>query len=259
MTQTATFPDLESHPTSTDQALLYFSATMGTLTEVDVVTSGSFRSQFSAENLAASANAITETTAARLSFAVPTGAVPVTIPAVTQSFNATPFDGKLDDRGTSGRTFAPVTSRSTPQTAVLTSAADRAAFTGHFRIPLSVSGHATGSVVSSHGDVSSAVRTDTSATITVIYHYIPNLPGLDPPADGPTAAASGGNGAAPIPSSGAGRNHAEAARSHASSRRADRHGPWRIGISTDHHPFHRRTPRQLGPSLRRRPHTGSGS
>jgi hypothetical protein len=60
---------------------------------------------------------------------------------------------------------------------VLTSPADLATFTGHFRIPLSVSGHATGSVTSGHGDVSTAFQTDTSATITIIYHYILNLPG----------------------------------------------------------------------------------
>ena len=154
MTQTATFPDLESHPTVSDQALLYFSATMGTLTEVDLVTSGSFRSQFSAENLGASSSSITGTTTANLAIGVPTGAVPVNIPAVAQSFNALAFDSKLDDGGTSGKTFAPVTSRSTPQTAVLTSPADLAAFTGHFRIPISVTGHATGSVTPDHGDVS---------------------------------------------------------------------------------------------------------
>ena len=40
MTQTITFPNLESLPNVANQALLYFSSTMGTLTEVDVVTSG---------------------------------------------------------------------------------------------------------------------------------------------------------------------------------------------------------------------------
>jgi hypothetical protein len=197
MTQTATFPDLEAHPTLSDQALLYFSATMGTLTEVDVVTSGSFQSTFSAENLGPSSSTITGTTTANLAINIPTGAVPVTIPSVTQTFNASAFDGALNDGGTSGKTFAPVTSSSAPQTMVLTSPADLAAFTGHFRIPLSVSGHATGSVVSSNGDVSSAFQTDTSATITVIYHYIPNLPSLDPPPSSPPASTDSGTSSPP--------------------------------------------------------------
>jgi hypothetical protein len=259
MTQTATFPDLESHPTVSDQALLYFGATMGTLTEVDVVTSGSFTSRFSAENLGDSGNSITGTTAANLAISVPTGAVPMTIPAVSRSFNASPFDGQLDDGGTSGQTFAPVTSSSMPQTEVLTSPADLAAFTGHFRIPFGVSGHATGSVASSHGEVSGAFQTDTSATITVVYHYIPNLPGLDPPAGSPTASARGGTGAAPTRSTGVHRVHAASARSHASSGRADRDGPRGIGTSPDPQPFRRHTARQPGPSRRRGPDPGSGS
>ena len=76
MTQTATFPNLESHPNVASQAFLYFSSTMGTLTEVDVVTSGSFSTQFSAENLGPSSNAITGTTSGNLSINVPSGAIP---------------------------------------------------------------------------------------------------------------------------------------------------------------------------------------
>src|SRR5438094_1527694 len=134
MTQTATFPDLESLPTVSSQAILYFAATMGTLTEVDLVTSGSFNSEFSAENLGPASSTIAGTTSGNLSINVPTGAIPVTIPSVTQTFHAAPFDGTLDDAGTSG-TEAPVASSSAPQTAVLTSPADLAAFTGHFRMP----------------------------------------------------------------------------------------------------------------------------
>jgi hypothetical protein len=203
MTQTATFPDLESHPALSDQALLYFSATMGTLTEVDLATSGSFQSQFSAENLGTSSQTIAGTTVGNLAINVPTGVVPVSIPQVTQTFDASAFDGHLDYGGTSGKTFAPVTSRSTPQTTMLTLPADLAAFTGHFRIPISVTGHATGSVASDNNDLATAFQTDTSATITVIYHYIPSLPSLDPPAGSPPASAGSGTNAAPISSTGA--------------------------------------------------------
>ena len=114
MTETATFVNLESNPTLSDQALLYFSSTMGNLTEVDLVTSGSFQSRFSAENLGSSSGTITGTTGGNLAINVPTGAVPVTIPSVTESFNASAYDGTLNDGGTSGKTFAPVTSSSRP-------------------------------------------------------------------------------------------------------------------------------------------------
>jgi hypothetical protein len=191
MTQTVTFPNLESLPNVGTQALLYFSSTMGTLTEVDLVTSGSFSTEFHAENLGPSSITIAGTTSGNLAINVPTGSIPVIVPSVTQTFNASPFDGDLDAAGTSGKDFAPVTSSSAAETTVLTSPADLAAFTGNFRIPMSVSGHAMGSVSSGDDDVSDGFNTQTSATITVIYHYIPDLPSLDPP---PPSVPSSANG-----------------------------------------------------------------
>jgi hypothetical protein len=212
MTQTATFPDLESNPALSDQAVLYFSATMGTLTEVDVVTSGSFTTQFSAENLGPTSATIKGTTIADLSINVPTGPMPVNIPPVTETFDASAYDGTPGYVGTSGTAMAPVTSSSTPQTTVLTSPADLAAFTGFARIPISVSGHATGSATSSNGDASTALNTQTSATITVIYHYIPNLPGTDPAPGGTTPSPNGGGTSATDTGTGAvpGTSHIQA-------------------------------------------------
>jgi len=126
MTQTATFPNIESLPNLATQAFLYFSSTMGTLTEVDLVTSG-------------------------------------------------PCSGTVNYGGTSGKDFTPAASSSGAQATVLTSPNDLAAFTGSFRMPIIVSGHMAGSATSSN--------TQASETLTVIYHYIPNLPSLDPPSN----------------------------------------------------------------------------
>jgi hypothetical protein len=197
MTQTATFPYLESSPNVATSAFLYFSPTIGTLTEVDVVASGSYTSQFHAENVGPTSSTIVGTTSAHLSINVPTGSIPVTIPALTDSFTASPFDRKLDDSGTSGKAFAPQTSSSAPQTTVCTSPAELAAFNGNFRIPISVSGHATGSATSSNGngDLSAGFSTQTSVTLTIIYHYDPNLPSLDPPTTtAPNPQPPGGSG-----------------------------------------------------------------
>jgi hypothetical protein len=180
MTQTATFPNLESMPTMATQAFLYFNSTMGALTEVDVVASGSFSTQFSTENMGAVSTAITGTTSGQLSINLPSGPIPVTIPSVTETFNAPAFDGSLNDAGISGKSFAPVTSNSAAQTIAMSSPADLADFTGNFRIPISVTGHATGSATASDADLSSNFKTQTSATITIIYHYTPNLQSLDP-------------------------------------------------------------------------------
>ena len=113
MTQTATFPNLESQPNVADQAILYFSSSIGTLTEVDVVTSGSYTTQFYAENLGATSSKVTGTTSANLSINLPTGPMPVTIPSVTESFNAGPYDGTVNYGGTSGKDFAAEASNST--------------------------------------------------------------------------------------------------------------------------------------------------
>jgi hypothetical protein len=185
---------------------------MGTLTEVDVQTSGSFTSTFSAENLGSSASTINGTSGAALTVNLPTGGISLAIPSVAESFNASPFDGTADDAGTSGKQFAPVTSSSGVQTSVFTSPSALAAFTGNFRIPVTVSGHATGVSASTNGDASSSFNTKTSVTVTVIYHYTPSLPSLDPPSSGsgsqsPPASTSGngdGNAAAPATSTPAG-------------------------------------------------------
>ena len=207
MTQTATFPNLESLPNVATQAFLYFSAPMGTLTEVDVVTSGSFSTQFEAENLGSTSSNITGTTSANLTINLPSGPIPLVIPSVTEAFSAAPFDGTLNYGGTSGNDFAPATSTSPTQTAVLTSPADLAAFTGQFRIPLSVSGHTSGIATSTNNDLSDNFSTQTSATITLIYHYTPNLPILNPP----SSTGSGGTTPASSPSPSTGSSPAASA------------------------------------------------
>ncbi len=186
--QTATFANLEAFPNAATQAFLYFSSSIGKLTEVDVETSGSFSTQFAAENLGSSSNVITGTTSANLAINVPSGAISLSIPSITEKFTAAPFNGTVTDDGTSGEEFASVKSNSARQTTVLTSPAALAAFTGNFRIPITVSGHAQGVATSTKGDISDNFQTQTSVTITVIYHYDPSLPSLDP-----TPAPSGGN------------------------------------------------------------------
>lgn len=250
MSQTVTFPDLESNPALSTQGVLYFSPTMGTLTEVDLVTSGAFTSQFSAENLASTSRTIEGTTAANLSIGVPTGSIPVSIPAVTQSFNASAYDGTLDYAGTSGATLPEATSSSTPQTMVLTSPADLAAFTGHFRIPISVSGHATGSTTPDDGQVASTFDTDTSATITVIYHYLPNLSGSDPSSGSSASPAGGGTTSTTAPNTGSGQaplTLSAAADSTSSTHAHTRHhaaAKARVTLHRDAHPLHRIAPAQ---------------
>jgi hypothetical protein len=245
MTQTATFPNLESLPNVATQAFLYFSASMGTLTEVDVVTSGSYSSEFHAENLGSASAAITGTTSGTLSINLPAGPIAVTIPSITQSFNASPFDGTLDDGGTSGKSFAPVTRTSTPQTTVLKSPADLAAFTGNFRIPVSVSGHALASASSSNGDLSAGFDTQTSATITIIYHYNPDLPSVDPPksttptsSSPPSSGTSPANAAQPAPSGAAGLPQVQAAKLHHGSAHAQKKKPVRV-VTAPHKIPHR--------------------
>jgi hypothetical protein len=262
MTQTATFVDLESRNDLSTQGILYFGATMGTLTEVDLITSGAFTSQLSAENTGPSGQTVTGTTSGNLSINVPTGSIPVSIPAVKQSFNASPFDGVLNDGGSSGKTMAPVTSSSTPQETVLTSPADLAAFTGHFDIPITVSGHATGSITPNDGTVSGSFKTDTTATITVIYHYTGDPPAPSPSSGGPTPAPNGGGTSATNTGTGAvpGTSHIQAAagQSKASAHHAKKHAAAKTHKPAPHrhpHPVHSPKAGQVAHSR----HHGPGS
>ena len=183
MTQTATFPNLESYPNVATQAFLYFSSTMGALTEVDVQTSGSFSSSFSAENLGSSASTINGTSSALLTVNVPTGRLPLSIPSGHRNRSKCLAIRWHCERCRNQRQAispAPITSSSAVQTAVFTSPADLAAFTGNFRVPITVSGHANGSAPHQQtSDASSNFSTQTSVTVTLVYHYTPSLPSLD--------------------------------------------------------------------------------
>jgi hypothetical protein len=123
-----------------------------------------------------------------------------------------------------------------------------------------VTGHAEGSAASSSNDVSSAFATDTSATITVIYHYIPNLPGLAPP-----ASAGSGTNAAPISATGVvpgtHKVHAAAVGSDAHSIHAGQHGSSKIRIASlhRHHPRQHDLARRRAMQVERAHHHGPGS
>ncbi len=140
---------------------------------------------------ALSNNQITGTTNANLSINLPSGSLPLSIPSVSESFTAGPYDGTLNYSGTSGKEFATETSSSAPETTVLTSPSDLAAFTGQFRIPVTVSGHAMGSASATDGHLSDGFNTQTSVTLTIIYHYIPNLSSPTGSSSGSSAPSSG--------------------------------------------------------------------
>jgi hypothetical protein len=130
----------------------------------------------------------------------------------------------------------------------LTSPADLAAFTGFARVPISVSGHATGGATSSNGDVTTAFNTQTSATITVIYHYTPNLGGTDPAPGGSTSPPSSGTNPAP----GTTTNLASGGTSPASTTTVADHGSSKTRLVTHPHhkahPLHRVKPSHTAPS-----------
>ena len=133
---------------------------------------------------------------------------------------------------------------------MLTSPADLAAFTGFARIPISVSGHATGSTTSDDSEVSAAFNTDTSATITVIYHYIPNPPGPVQPPASPISSVVGGSNPAPVAATGTttdqGSGGASSALTGASTTDVQHPGHSKSRVIPHHkaHPSHRVNPSQ---------------
>ena len=119
MTQTATFPNIELAPKASTQAILYFSPTMGTLTEVDLVTTGSIGAGFQAENLGTTTHGDRGHRRRQPLDQRPDRRGPGDRPSPhsTGLFDAPAFDGTLDYGGASGnKQFAPATSGSSPQT-----------------------------------------------------------------------------------------------------------------------------------------------
>jgi hypothetical protein len=172
LTEQASFSNSRTDWTQNRQ-IAQFDPSLGQLTGVDIVNSGSLTSQIKVENLDSAPATITGTVAGDLALTGP-GSISLDTVAnsVNESFQAGAFDGQIDFAGASGNDFGPKSTTGSKSIS-LTDAADLAAFTGTGSVTFSEDAHAT-SMATGAGNLLTQINSTASADVTVVYHYIPS-------------------------------------------------------------------------------------
>ena len=180
MMQQVAFPQAYTNFNSTG-TVPGFDPALGTLIAVDVVNSGSITSEFYTENLGSSPTTITGIVSGSLMAIGPAATIPVGIPQVTQTFDAAAYDGTTDFGGTSGKDFTPVVS-SGAAALTITDPAALSGYVGNGPVTFTESANAVANASApTSGSMAAGFNTQAAATITVVYHYIPNDPPLSSP------------------------------------------------------------------------------
>jgi outer membrane biosynthesis protein TonB len=175
MVQQVAFPQAYTNFNSTG-TVPGFDPALGTLIAVDVVNSGSITSEFYTENLGSSPTTITGIVSGSLMASGPSATIPVGIPQVTQTFDAAAYDGTEDFSGASGKDFTPVVSSGT-SALTITDPAALAGYVGNGPVTFTESANAIANASApTSGSMAAGFNTQAAATITVVYHYIPNTP-----------------------------------------------------------------------------------
>jgi hypothetical protein len=153
--------------------LSQFDPSLGQLTSVEVINSGSLTSQIKVENLDSAGATITGTVSGDLALTGPGSiSLDTATNSVNESFQAGAFDGQIDFAGVSGHDFGQKASGGSKSIS-LTSAGDLALFTGTGSVSFSESAHAT-SMATGAGNLLTQINSSAGAHVTVIYHYIPS-------------------------------------------------------------------------------------
>jgi hypothetical protein len=155
------------------RSLKQFDPSLGQLTGVEIINSGSLTSEIKVENLDSGPAMITGTVSGDLTLTgLGTLSLDTATNSVDESFQASTFDGQIDFAGTSGHDFGQKSSGGS-KSITLTNAADLARFTGTGSVDLTETAHAT-STASGAGNLLTQINSSALADVTVIYHYIPS-------------------------------------------------------------------------------------
>lgn len=152
-------------------SLPQFNPALGTLTEVDLSISGQISSRIQVENRDPSPTAITGTVAGKVAVAGPDFNTTIATTSSSQTFSASGFDGQLDYAGSSGRDFGWVTVPGS-STFALNSASALADYTGTGQVTVYENATAN-SAATGGGNLTASINSTGGATISVVYHYIP--------------------------------------------------------------------------------------
>jgi hypothetical protein len=154
------------------QSVAQFDPGLGTLTGVDIISSGSLTSQIKFENLDSGPAMVTGTVSGDLTLAGAGLTDLVTTASTTENFQASAFDGVIDFAGTSGHDFGPKSAGGSKSES-LTTPSDLARFTGTGSVSLTETAHAT-STATGAGNLITQINSSAIGTVQVVYHYIPS-------------------------------------------------------------------------------------
>ena len=152
-----------------------FNSAMGTLTSIKITLNGDLFGNSRAESLDASATTIELNLGAVITLRRPDNTTIVIVsPGISNSFNAGSFDETVDFGGTSGITFAEM-STSLDNSVTLTSAADLALFTGTGTLSAQTSATGNSQAVGS-GNLVSSFETQAGAFASIAYTFNAAVP-----------------------------------------------------------------------------------
>jgi hypothetical protein len=172
LTEQASFSNSRTDWTQ-NRSLAQFDPSLGQLTSVDIINTGSLTSQIKVENLDNAPATITGTVAGDLALTGPGSiSLDTVVNSENESFQAGAFDGLIDFAGASGHDFGQKSTGGSKSIS-LTSAADLARFTGTGSVSFSEDAHAT-SMATGAGNLLTQINSTARASVTVVYHYIPS-------------------------------------------------------------------------------------
>jgi hypothetical protein len=152
--------------------LAQFNPSLGTLTSVDVISTGTLQSEFQFENIDAQPGTINGSISAKVTVSVP-GASPLTTNlSASDSFNAAAYDGTIDFSGASGHDSG-LQTHTGSQSVSVNDPSVLQQFEGSGSLTISAQATST-STASGPGNLLALHSASAGASVQVIYHYIPS-------------------------------------------------------------------------------------
>jgi hypothetical protein len=206
LTETANFNLAKTDQVRT-AALALFDPSLGTLTSVDILASGSIQSAVQIENLGDAPGNFEADLSGQLSFQVAGGTALTSSPAGKLTATLGAFDGQADLQGNDARNFGVTNLPGTFAQQTISDPTTLSSFVGKGTLDVQESASATSSV-SGTGNLLAMIRSMASGSVKVVFHYTPSNtlgPGqykviqVSQPPGGYTPGFATGNNLTPIP------------------------------------------------------------
>ena len=152
--------------------LAQFDPTLGTLTSVDLIATGSTSTHVVMENMNDQSATVKAEVNADIRYNIG-GTILQAAPTTTQTATLQGFDGQADLKGASSKDFGNIALSGTFNQTSLTNASDLAAFIGTGTVNVAQDAKAT-TCSCGPGNLLSLVNTQAQGSVKVVYHYTPS-------------------------------------------------------------------------------------